>query len=107
MREEMETFNQRLVYLRKTLHYTQQYVSEKTSVSQSNYSKYEKGQVEPGLSFVKKIIELYDVDANWLIKGIGDIPFSEEGTNNSDPDQNSILARIEKLEKEVEATKKE
>ncbi len=102
----METFSQRLIYLRKTLHYTQQYVSEKTSVSQSNYSKYEKGRFEPSLSFVKKIIELYDIDANWLIKGIGDIPYSEEGTNNPDSDQQSLSTRIGKLEKEIVELKK-
>ena len=102
----LETFNQRLQYLRTIKHYSQQYVADFTKLSQSNYCKYEKGQVEPSLSFIEKIIELYDVDANWLIKGIGNIPFSEEGTNNSGPDQNSILARIEKLEKENEATKK-
>ena len=103
----MKTFSQRLIYLRKTMNYTQQFVSDNTSVSQSNYNKYEKGRFKPSLSFIEKIVKLYNIDANWLIKGIGDIPFSEEGTNNSGPDQNSIIARIEKLEKEVEATKKE
>ena len=103
----LETFNQRLQYLRKIKHYSQQYVADFTKLSQSNYCKYEKGQVEPNLSFIKKIIELYDVDANWLIKGIGNIPFSKEGAKNSSSDQNSLLARIEKLEKEIDATKKE
>ena len=103
----LQTFTERLLYLRKTKHYTQQFVANKTNLSQPNYNNYEKGRVEPSLSFIEKIIELYNVDANWLIKGIGNIPFSEEGTNNSGPDQNSILARIEKLEKEIDATKKE
>ncbi len=102
----MQTFIQRLVFLRKTKHYTQQYVADKTNLSQPNYNRYEKGRIEPSLSFIEKIIELYNVEANWLIKGIGDIPYSEEGTNNSGPDQNSILARIEKLEKEAEESKK-
>ena len=88
------------------MHYTQQYVADKTNLSQPNYNNYEKGRVEPSLSFIEKIIKLYNVDANWLIKGIGDIPFSEEGTNNPDSDHQSLLARIEKLEKEVKATKK-
>ncbi|MCK5051116.1 MAG: helix-turn-helix transcriptional regulator [Candidatus Cloacimonetes bacterium] len=103
----MKTFKQRLVYLRKTKHYSQQYVSDYTKLSQSNYCKYEKGRVEPSLSFIEKIIKLYDVDANWLIKGIGDIPYSEEETNNSNSDQRTLSTRIEKLEKKIEGLIKE
>lgn len=102
----MQTFIQRLVYLRKTMHYTQQYVANKTNLSQPNYNRYEKGRIEPSLSFIEKIIELYNVDANWLIKGIGNIPYSEGSTNNPNSDQQSLLARIEKLEKEAEESKK-
>ena len=102
----MQTFIQRLVFLRKTKHYTQQYVADKTNLSQPNYNRYEKGRIVPSLSFIEKIIELYDVDANWLIKGIGDIPYSEEETNNSNSDQRTLSTRIEKLEKEIEGLKK-
>jgi transcriptional regulator with XRE-family HTH domain len=69
----LETLNERLLYLRKMNNHSQKFVADFNNVSQSNYSKYEKGQVDPSLSFIVKILKFYSIDPNWLLFGEGEI----------------------------------
>jgi len=75
-------FSERLRLLRLELGMTQIDFSRQLDVSQSNYSKYEKGIVEPPYSFVTKIKSLSDINFDWLLTGEGSMFLEEEDISN-------------------------
>jgi transcriptional regulator with XRE-family HTH domain len=70
-----------LLELRKKLKITQKELADLTKVSQSNYSKYEKGLIEPGYSFISKIVQLLNINPSWLISGEGEMFVGELKTH--------------------------
>jgi transcriptional regulator with XRE-family HTH domain len=69
----METFGRRLLTLRKLYNYSQSTVARLIEISQPNYNRYEKDKIIPNLHFIKKILDFYCIDSNWLLLGKGDI----------------------------------
>lgn len=62
-----ETFHRRILEVRKELGFTQSYVSAETEISQSKISKYESGELEPGIEQLGKLAEFYNVSIDWLL----------------------------------------
>ena len=62
----MKHFPEKLKEARKKANLSQQQVSEILEISQSNISKYENGDLEPSLDTIYKLIDLYDINANFL-----------------------------------------
>ncbi|GHU59435.1 hypothetical protein FACS1894133_6210 [Clostridia bacterium] len=56
-----------LTLLRKEKGVSQREVAERVGVAQALLSHYERGQREPGLSFIVKIADYYDVSADYLL----------------------------------------
>ena len=63
----------RLVQIRKKLKMTQKDMAKKLDISQSNYSKYEKGAVEPSYSFLNKLVFSFNISSAWLLSGEGEM----------------------------------
>ena len=61
-----ETFTMNIKRARQNKGYTQQYVSDVLSISQTNIAKYEKGLLEPNLETIGQLAELYEVSTDWL-----------------------------------------
>lgn len=62
----MNHFAERLRMARKKAGLSQEDVAEFLSMSQSNISKYENGELEPNLKLINLFMNLYKVDANYL-----------------------------------------
>jgi transcriptional regulator with XRE-family HTH domain len=73
----------RLLAIRKNFKKTQKDMSYITKVSQSNYSKYEKGTIEPGYSFLTTIVDYFSISSDWLLTGHGEMFNTGGGVSSS------------------------
>lgn len=62
-----ENFPSRIKKARLDAGYTQAQVTEQTSVSQSDLSKYENGKLEPSLETLGILAQFYNININWLL----------------------------------------
>lgn len=60
-------FKERLRTARTEIGLTQKQVYEKLNLSPNGYASYEQGRTEPNLATLKKICEILDVSADYLI----------------------------------------
>ena len=60
-------FKERLRTARTEIGFTQKQVYEKLNLSPNGYASYEQGRTEPNLATLKKICEILDVSADYLI----------------------------------------
>lgn len=67
----MEIFSKRLKELRKGRRLSQQEVSIKTHISQSNISSYELGQNKPTIEAIIALCKFFNVSADYLL-GLSD-----------------------------------
>lgn len=63
----MQIFQERLIELRKTNGFTQQYVASKLGITQPSYIRYENGNAEPTLANLANLADLYDVSVDYLL----------------------------------------
>lgn len=59
-------FNDRLKEARLAKNYTQEYLAELIGVAKSTYTGYEKGNREPNMRTISKIMNVLNIDANFL-----------------------------------------
>ena len=62
----MQHFAEKLKKARKAAGLSQEKVAQILNISQSNISKYENGALEPSLDTIYELIDLYDINANFL-----------------------------------------
>ncbi|MCI5797781.1 MAG: helix-turn-helix domain-containing protein [Firmicutes bacterium] len=63
----MEKICENLKKLRIEKGFTQQQIAELLKIDRSNYSKYERGKLEPNLEMVICLAKFYDVSADYLL----------------------------------------
>lgn len=63
----MKNYCLRMLELRKSHSYTQQYVADYLKIDRSNYSKYELGKLEPSVYMLIALSKLYDVSVDYLL----------------------------------------
>ena len=63
----IETIPQKLKKARLDAGYTQIQTSEITGIPQNNICRYEKGERQPDLETLCKLIDFYEIDANWIL----------------------------------------
>lgn len=62
-----ETFKERLRIARKKRDYTQEEAAKEIGISRLNITNYENGRTEPDIETLGKLIDLYQINANWLL----------------------------------------
>lgn len=62
-----ETFHERIRQARLDTGYTQREVARETGIAQPIIAHIEKGNREPSLENLGKLIDFYGIDANWII----------------------------------------
>ncbi len=60
-------FSENLKYLRKSVQYTQKKLADYLGLSANTVCEWEKGRSEPSIATIKKMAELFDVSANYLL----------------------------------------
>lgn len=63
------TLGNRLFIARKRVGLSQEYVANQIGVHRTTIGKYENDECEPSLEVIKKLIELYNEDANYILFG--------------------------------------
>ena len=63
----IETIPQKLRKARLDAGYTQNQTSEITGIPQNNICRYEKGERQPDLETLCKLIDFYQVSADWIL----------------------------------------
>lgn len=97
-----ESIGDRLKIIRKFLDLNQESVSKELKITNQTLSRYEKGLRYPDSLFLQKFGNLYNVNANWLLYGIGDI-FLKDSKQTPETEQDKIkrlryfLKKIEDL----------
>lgn len=62
-----ENFREKIKAARKIAGYTQQQVSDATGIPRSTISRLESGTREPELENLGKLIDFYEVSADWIL----------------------------------------
>lgn len=113
--KEVETMDERLKQLRKSLNLTQQEFADKLKIKRNTIAKYETGRGEPIDAVVSLICEKFNVSEKWLRTGEGDMFvkmsrdeeltkfFGEVSFGNSDFKRRfiSVLSRLDESEWEL------
>lgn len=74
--------------LRKKLKLTQGEMADRLKVSNITISRYESGKMTPAVDVISKIIDTFNINANWLFTGKGDI-FNTTDNNTCDDSNNT------------------
>ncbi|TCL62010.1 transcriptional regulator with XRE-family HTH domain [Hydrogenispora ethanolica] len=69
MKEKPETIGARLKFARKIKNLTLPEVSRRTEIAQGNLSVMENDKTKPSADALIKLSELYEVSADWILKG--------------------------------------
>lgn len=67
----METISERLKYIRIEKRFTQAELAELLQIKRQTIANIESGNNNPSIDFISKLIENLNVNANWLIAGVG------------------------------------
>lgn len=62
-----EQLGEKLKKARKDAGYTQQQISDIIKIPQNNMSRYENGEREPDIETLGKLIDFYEVSADWIL----------------------------------------
>ena len=90
--------NIRIKQIRLSMNINQTSYAELTNTSQSNISKYERGELKPTLEFLISLHEKLNVNINWVLTGKGSM-FNHDV--QSDIDIDSIKHAVELLCKAI------
>ena len=63
----VENFAAKLKEARKQIGYTQSQVAEHIGVSRINITNYELGRTQPDIETLGKLIDFYEVSADWIL----------------------------------------
>lgn len=63
----MEITGKILTELRKENGYSQKYIADYLGIDSSNYSKYERGELEINLKMLRDLSKLYGVSADYIL----------------------------------------
>ena len=91
----MSSFGKRLSMFRKHLELSQQEFADRLKVHQVTVARYETNKIKPTSEFMQKLVAVYNINANWLLTGAGEM-FTEEYAAKVDADfQESLDWMIE------------
>ena len=76
---EREAIGARFREVRRFNRLEQTEIAERAGLSQAIISQYEKGLTEVSLSFIKFLVDTFDISGNWLIFGSAEVYSSKRG----------------------------
>ncbi|MGD2087282.1 MAG: helix-turn-helix transcriptional regulator [Candidatus Aminicenantes bacterium] len=85
-----ENISDRIKCIRGKIGYSQKQMCDYLNVSQSNYAKIEKGNLNPSLEFMGLLSSKFGINLNWLIMGEGNM-YLKNGNLNKEQAINAIL----------------
>lgn len=67
----MDTISERLKFIRIEKRFTQAELADLLQIKRQTIANIESGNNNPSIDFISKLIENLNVNANWLIAGVG------------------------------------
>lgn len=89
----METISERLKFIRIEKRFTQAELAELLQIKRQTIANIESGNNNPSIDFIYKLINHLNVNANWLIAGVGQ-PFNPAKFEDV---QDELEAKMEQL----------
>ena len=86
-------YSEKIREIRKKLNITQEEISTQIGISYRAYSSYERGDRNPSLEFLEKIVKQYNVNLNWLIADVGSMFNAPQYVDVKD-EQNEQLEKL-------------
>ncbi len=68
----VETFAQKLKKAREETGFTQREVAKELNMKQATIASYETGRTQPDIETMCRLIDFYQINANWLLGTSGD-----------------------------------
>ncbi|EFW37909.1 helix-turn-helix domain-containing protein [Treponema phagedenis] len=93
----METIGERFKRLRLNLGLNQAELAKRIQANPSLISDIERGEREPSKNIIVSLVEIFNLNANWLLTCVGE-PFIKESTT---PPKPTILEELEKIAAEA------
>lgn len=93
-------FGNKMKTIRKINNFSQEQMADALFTTQGNYSQYENNNRIPSIDFIKRFIEKFNTDANWLLSDTDDresyhvLINNPENTNPSAEVLNEIKTNI-------------
>ncbi len=78
----MDNLGERLRYARKKKGFTQDSLAQSIGVSRSVIYNLEKSKTEPKAVFINAIIQVLEINKEWLISGTGNMENNDENTKS-------------------------
>ena len=78
----METIGERLKQIRKDCKLTQSEFGNALGVTKQAIANVESNHSNPSIDFLCKLIEIYNININWLISGIGETFIQKKSVEN-------------------------
>lgn len=89
----MKTISERLKFIRNEKRFSQAELAQLLNITKQAIANIEVGRNNPSIDFIHKLINHLNVNANWLIAGIGQ-PFNPEKFEDV---QDELEAKMEQL----------
>ena len=91
------TVNERIKMLRKTLKLSQIEFANKIDSTQPSIYRWEKGEISPRKSALKKMCRIYGVSEKWLLEGIGDLKIEDKPIENKENSESIVILKDHSL----------
>ncbi|MDD2815436.1 MAG: helix-turn-helix transcriptional regulator [Thiotrichaceae bacterium] len=91
----------RLKDFRDFLGVSQQKLADNLGVSRGYLNDIERGRQEPSLNFAKKLLEVYNVNLNWFVDGIGEMMSTPDEKPTEEIDMKELEDTLELIQKQV------
>lgn len=101
--EHQEGINDRLVLFRVQARLSQTQIAQVIKVSQSSYARMEQGYKSITADGIVDLMDTYNINPLWLLKGKGEMFVSESSLSMSSPERKVLEQQILMLERNNEA----
>ena len=89
-------YGENLKRLRHELRMTAQQFADNMGVSPVSINNYENSRRKPNYEFLELLVQVYDVNLNWLIAGKGNMFISQNKTDLNQIDEDKLKAYFDK-----------
>ena len=99
---EKKAIGSRLKHFRKTVKLTQLEMQNHSSVSQSNITRIEQGQLYPNFEYLAYLHKQYNLNLHWLLTGKGELFLKENESTmflqfTNDPELNELIEYVSNI----------
>ena len=93
-------YSENLKKLRKELRVTALELADNLGISANSINNYENGRRKPNFEFLELLVQVYNVNLNWLITGKGEMFIGQDKANHTGIDEDQFRKLFKQCMKE-------